>query len=306
MPSVRAGARALHVDGPQDVGAAQQVGGGAEELDLALLHEDRLLGQVQGHVDRLLDHDDRDALGVDATHDLEQLADHRRREAQRELVDHQELGLREEGLGQRQLLLLAAREVAGHGVDPLGQGGEDGEYLGEASGRVDLGLVALLEDPRAEQDVLPHRELPGTRRGPGHRDHAPQGDLVGRHVGDVAAVEHDGAAGRLLDAADGPQQRRLARAVGAQQGDDLALLDVEVDAEQHLHAVVFDVDVAAHEQLAAPPAWLAATPRWLPPTTWPIACRTRRTRPAGGDEGADEPGPAPRRGRAWCSPTWRG
>ena len=53
-----------------------------------------------------------------------------------------------------------------------------------------------------------------------------------RRVGDVAAVEEDRAVRRLLHAGDGAQQRRLARAVRAEQGDDLALLDVEVDAEQ--------------------------------------------------------------------------
>ena len=44
------------------------------------------------------------------------------------------------------------------------------------------------------------------------------------------------------------QQRRLPRSVGAEQRDDLAGADVEVDAEQHLHAVVVDVEVAHPEQ----------------------------------------------------------
>ena len=47
------------------------------------------------------------------------------------------------------------------------------------------------------------------------------------------------------DAADGLEQRRLAGAVGAEQGDDLALPHLEVDAEEHLHLVVGDVDAAA-------------------------------------------------------------
>ena len=43
------------------------------------------------------------------------------------------------------------------------------------------------------------------------------------------------------------QQRRLAGAVGAEQGDDLALGQLEVDAEEHLHRPVAHVEVAHDE-----------------------------------------------------------
>ncbi len=79
-------------------------------------------------------------------------------------------------------------------------------------------------------------------------DDAQLGDLVRRHVGDVATVEQDGAARRLLGAADGAQQGRLAGAVGAEQRDDLALADVEVGAEQHLHTFVADIDATAEQE----------------------------------------------------------
>ena len=73
-------------------------------------------------------------------------------------------------------------------------------------------------------------------------------DLVRRHVGDVAAVDDDGAVAGLLRAADGAQEGRLARAVGAQQGHDLAVLDVEVNVEKHLEPVIEDVDAAADKK----------------------------------------------------------
>ena len=106
---------------------------------------------------------------------------------------------------------------------------------------------------------------------------------------------------RLLGAADGAQQRRLAGAVGAEQRDDLALLDVEVDAEQHLHAVVLDVDVAADEQLAlARRLGHAATPRRPSTRPWRCGGRTRRTpaavmltmAPTSGERHAEEEGAA--------------
>src|SRR5258708_20589062 len=67
-------------------------------------------------------------------------------------------------------------------------------------------------------------------------------------MGDVAAVHHNGSVGGLLGPADGAQQRRLAGAVGTEQCDYLAFLDVEVDPEEHLVAVVEDVDGSADEE----------------------------------------------------------
>ena len=75
---------------------------------------------VERDVHRLLDEDDRGALVADAAHDLEELLDDHRRQAERQLVDQQQLGPRQERHGQRQHLLLAARQVGGRVVEPLG------------------------------------------------------------------------------------------------------------------------------------------------------------------------------------------
>ena len=57
--------------------------------------------------------------------------------------------------------------------------------------------------------------------------------LVGRlcagSAGDVVAVDQDLARGRLLEAGDHPQRRRLAAAGRAEQGEELALRDLEVE-----------------------------------------------------------------------------
>jgi hypothetical protein len=73
-----------------------------------------------------------------------------------------------------------------------------------------------------------------------------RGDRVG--VRDVTAVEDDRAGARVDQPGDGLEQGRLAGAVGPEQGDDLALLDFEVDTEQHLHLVVGHIDPAADEE----------------------------------------------------------
>ena len=71
----------------------------------------------------------------------------------------------------------------------------------------------------ARKDAPPLRRL---------RDAEPR-DLVGRQLGDVAPGEQDAAGAGARLAEDRHHQRRLAGAVGADQGDDLALGDVEVD-----------------------------------------------------------------------------
>ena len=65
----------------------------------------------------------------------------------------------------------------------------------------------------------------------------------GGSVRDVAAEQADRAARRLLEAGDGAQQRGLAAAGGAEDRDELAGLDREVDAVQHRHGAVADMEV---------------------------------------------------------------
>ena len=71
-----------------------------------------------------------------------------------------------------------------------------------------------------------------------HVAEAEPSDLVARAMGDRPPGE-DQALGLAGDEAhDGLKRRALAGAVAAEQGDDLAFLDFERDAEQHLGASV--------------------------------------------------------------------
>ena len=88
------------------------------------------------------------------------------------------------------------------------------------------------------------------------------GGDVGGKAGHVLACERDRAPLGLDQAADALQQRRLAGAVGSEQGDDLALDDVEVDTEEDLHGPVRHVDSAALEQRLAAPIAVAVCHGW--------------------------------------------
>jgi hypothetical protein len=50
------------------------------------------------------------------------------------------------------------------------------------------------------------------------------------------AADGDASLAQIGDAADDADQRGLAGAVGAEQGEDLALVDVEIDVLQRLEA----------------------------------------------------------------------
>jgi hypothetical protein len=107
---------------------------------------------------------------------------------------------------------------------PARAGAETAEHV------LDAGLdLALVEEEAAHLQVLGHRQ---------RREHAPAlgrdgdalaHDVVRGQVGDVPAVQQDVAAAGARAAAHRHQQRGLAGAVGADQRDDLALVDVQAD-----------------------------------------------------------------------------
>src|SRR5260370_40793969 len=62
------------------------------------------------------------------------------------------------------------------------------------------------------------------------------GDTVRCHARDRGAVQLDVAAVEVINAADAVQQRRLARAVGTDDADDVAFGDLEVHSAHRGHA----------------------------------------------------------------------
>ena len=149
---------------------------------------------------------------------------------------------------------LAARSVA-----PRGQGGERGEGLVDHVGVVLAAPAAL---PGRHAQVVLHAQVGEDPLAAGHLGHAEAGDLVGRQVGDVAPVEDDGAVVGLDHPADGPQQGRLAGAVGADEGDDLPLADLDGHVGQHNDAVVAHAELAHGQQRQ--PAGLAVGQHLVP------------------------------------------
>ena len=63
-----------------------------------------------------------------------------------------------------------------------------------------------------------------------------KGDFVGREAADRYAVDRDRAAGKRIVAGNDVDQRGLARTVGPDQAENLALAHVEIDARQRLQS----------------------------------------------------------------------
>ena len=167
------------------------------------------------------------------------------------LVEDGDLGALERELEDLQALLLAAREALvevarGELARDVGELHRLLDELAEVLER-DLALAARLavgvhDHPQVLRDGHA-RDRDGVLEG---HEEAHAGPLVGVGLGDVLALEEDLALGHLEVglAHDHVGQRRLAGAVGAHEGVDLALADREVEPLEDLLVAGPDVEVA--------------------------------------------------------------
>ena len=96
----------------------------------------------------------------------------------------------------------------------------------------------------AEAHVVAHVQMRIERVGlEHHRDAA----LGRRHLVHDPAADPEHAGGDVLEAGDHPQQRGLAAAGGADEDDELAVVDREIDAADDLDPAEMLLDVAEGE-----------------------------------------------------------
>src|SRR5699024_8652020 len=92
------------------------------------------------------------------------------------------------------------------------------------------------QHPTSRPQVLLDGQRPESSLASRDHGHASGSDLVRRCMGYVDPVEDDRAPIRDRHTGDGFEQCRLAGTVGSQEGDQLALVDIEVDSEQNTHS----------------------------------------------------------------------
>jgi hypothetical protein len=118
-------------------------------------------------------------------------------------------------------LLLTTGEGAAGLLEPLFQAGKEFQHP----------IVVFLDAVRiigavegAHLQVFLHREACKDLSTLGRLTHTQLRDLMGRNLVDAFVLENDFAKPWLQQAADGVERCRLARAIGADQRDDLALI----------------------------------------------------------------------------------
>ena len=162
-------------------------------------------------------------------------------ERRQRLVEQQQARPLHDRAGERDALPLAARQLRGSALGEVPEA-DDLHDLADAAAQVRpadaLGLEAvgdvLLDAEVREQGVaLEH-----------HVDRA----LVRRHPEQVLAVDLDAARLGRLEAGDRAQQRGLAAARRAEQGEELVVGDVERDAVQGDRVAVDGADAVDAEQ----------------------------------------------------------
>ena len=133
------------------------------------------VGRSQRHVDVLLDHDDRHALGADPGQDGVDVLDDRRRQTHRQFVAKQKVGIRHQGPADRDHLLLSAGQRRRRIRPPLLQGREERVHRLQRPASASSGK-------RPDPEVLFDRQTAEQAPPLGdHRDPAAN-DLVGRQA----------------------------------------------------------------------------------------------------------------------------
>ncbi len=203
-------------------------------------------------MDVLLDEEDGEpALGAQPPDQLEDEPDELWRQAERRLVEEEQARPRHQRARDRELLLFAARERACRRVQPLREHGEELEELLPLSPRLPL---LPRERGGADREVLGHGQRREQAAPLGREAQAPPGDLLGREPRDILSGQADLTLAGANETGDRPERRRLTRAVRAEEGDDLALLDVEIrladgDDRPVAGAETADVEQRRHRRL---------------------------------------------------------
>ena len=198
---------------------------------------------------------------------VEQFVDHRRREAQRRLVEQQDARLRHQAARDGEHLLLAAGEQPGAARQPFAQAREALQQ------RLDLGF-AIDIPPRvcAEHDVVAHGQFGKHLAAFRHQRDAARGDPMRGQLLDPLVVEHDRARHRPQQAGHRAHRRRLAGAVGAEQRHHLAGLHRERHLFEHRRRAIAGAELETRQDRIA-------ASRSRPRRAAAPAFRRRRDRP---------------------------
>src|SRR6266571_5018193 len=230
-----------------DLLVAEKRRGLVREGDLAGLQHVPPAGDVEGHHRVLLHEQNRRPLCVDLLQGLEYTFHEDRCKPHGRFVEQQQLRPGHQRPPDRAHLLLAARQRPRLLALPFREPREEREDTVQVLS--DLRPIRALKG--AHLEVLDHRHAREELAALGRlRDPAPH-DLVRRRPRDVLVFEEDRASARTVETVDRAERRGLARAVRADQRDDLACTDLQRDPLQRFDRAVERVDVLDVEDAVA-------------------------------------------------------
>ncbi len=204
--------------------------------DPPAIEDDDPVADPLGEIHLMGDDDHGHALVGERLHDAEHLADRLGVERRGRLVEQHDVGLHRQRPGDRDALLLAARQR--RRVLPRLVGEPD---LAQQLGSAGLRRAARHAEhgERTDRDVAQNREMGEELEILEHHPHAlAQLAHVALLVLQIDAVEDDAAAIDRLQHVGAPQQRRFSRAARPDETDDLAAVDLEGDAGERLEGAV--------------------------------------------------------------------
>ena len=178
------------------------------------------------------DNDHRHTLGGKLLHDLQDFTDHFRVQRTGRLVKQHDIRVHGQGAGNSHALLLAAGQLRRVGFGLVGQTHAVQQVQGLLLGFTLRGLFQLHRGQRhvahdveviEQVEVLEH-----------HADILAHFVQIGFLVGQVVAIHNDCAAGDFFQAVQAAQKSRLAAAGGAEDDNDLALIDIRRHIAQDL------------------------------------------------------------------------
>src|SRR5260221_3345713 len=223
-----------------DARVARGVGGLAFEDHLAVVEHDDAVDDAHQHAHDVLDPDDGDA------EPLADVAEHgggalhlRRVEAAQAFIGEQQLGLGRQRAGELELLERGGAEAIGAGRRIAGQA-DLVERHGGAALRLAPRDTAAGAVERGEGDIVEQRQLAERARYLEGARYAAAADDMRGLPRDLGPGKDDRAAARLERAGDQVEDRALARAVGADETEDLALPHLErhlVDRQEAAEAL---------------------------------------------------------------------
>ena len=214
--------------------------------DAPVAQHDHAIGDLEHLVETVRDVDHRDAASAQPTQRREQPRHLVGRQARGRLVKDKNLGLGRERAGDRHQRLFGAAQIldARVGIDV---GAERVQRNRRAAAR-----RVLIDHAEAARKAERHADVFG------HRHPVDQAEVLmdegdrqaAQGVGDVDAAKADAARVERIDAGQNLDQRRLARAVLAQERKNLAGLEGHADVRQRFRAAEALEDAAHLQQLA--------------------------------------------------------